>query len=163
MKHGYDFPSWTIAESPTETYLWQGVAIPSEDFTLFDVCNVEEVFKLQTEIKKLKEELELAHAHIHNLQDAYNECRNWFSSVEFESETEELDELISLDNCDEREAVNLKNETESFAIGWFRYWYSDIKDRYQIKSLDEYIAWSDKNLDILSQRIKAREVLKEIG
>jgi hypothetical protein len=123
---------------------------------------IDEVLKQSEKINKLKEELELAHAHIHNVQDAYNECRNWFSNVEFIPESEDLDEYISLEDCDEKMAVALKSETEDFAMGWFRYWYSLIKDEYQIKSLHEYMAWSDKNLDILSSRIKARQVFKEI-
>ena len=108
----------------------------------------------EKENEVLKQELALAHAHIHNLQDAYNECRDWFSNVEFIPETEDLDEYISLGDCDENMAVKLKYSTEEFAMGWFKYWYKLIKDRYELKSLDDYTLWSDKNLDILTVKIQ---------
>jgi hypothetical protein len=126
-----------------------------------DLCFECECIYLQSKLKaqqelidELHEQLELAHAHIHNMQDAYNECRNWFSNVEYIPESEELDEYISLSDCDVYEAVKLRDTTEDFAMGWFRYWYALIKDRYQIKTLKEYVEWSDKNLDKLQALAK---------
>lgn len=120
-----------------------------------------EIASLKEQLEREQNDLAIAHAHIHNLQDAYNECRNWFSNVEYESETEELDELIDLSDCDEREAVNLKTSTEEFAMGWFSYYYAVIKERYNLKTLHEYIKWSDKQLDILSYRIRETQARRE--
>jgi hypothetical protein len=97
-------------------------------------------------IAQLEESLRQAHAHIINLQDAYNDCRNWFSNVEHEPKTEELDELISLDDCDEGDAVRLKEETEAIAMESFRYWFTLVNNTYNLKSLDDYNNFKEKNL-----------------
>lgn len=97
-------------------------------------------------ISQLEKDLKQAHAHIINLQDAYNECRKWFSCVEYEPETDELDEVISLDNCDERLAVELKDDTETVAMDCFRYWFTLINKTHNIDSLDDYNNFKDKNL-----------------
>lgn len=118
----------------------------SEGIEINCVKNIDPTEELLKKISSLEQSLKEAHAHIINIQDAYNACRSWFSSVEYEPETEELDELISLDECDERQAVELKEETETCAMDSFRYWFTLVNKTHNLNSLEDYNNFKDKNL-----------------
>jgi hypothetical protein len=92
----------------------------------------------EAEIERLKKELKSAHRHILMLQDEYNRCRDFFSNVRVDEETEDTDEEISLEDCDLHEAKELLLVTEQFAMSDFRDWFSKINELYKIANLDEY-------------------------
>lgn len=109
------------------------------------------------EITNLREDLEIAHAYISNLQHGYNDCRSWFSNVEFIPETEDLEEYISLNDCDENQAAHLKTETEETAMAWFGYWFDIVKNKYNVKTLEEYEEFIGKNIEKLNKKKEKKD------
>lgn len=123
---------------------------------------LDSIGRLESEIKvqqglveDLQMELRVAHGYIANLQTAYNECRDWFSNVEYTPGTEEEDEAVSLEECDPFVACNLKIETEEMAMNYFRYWFAILRMKYGVDSLEDYEKFIDtalRDLNLIEEK-----------
>lgn len=131
-----------------------------EEFTKSAISSVEKYKKLITvnqqqaqtiekqnkRIAELKKDLIFSHSFILNLMDNWNFLRDVLSNVS----TKKYDDgQIEWTDCSDLEMnasdfYKAKRLSENFAMGNFKEWFSEIKEKYKHESLDDHEDFKDQ-------------------